>query len=119
VDLVGLSVLCPAVSQSNGMTTSTAPRAVRSDGRNTEPELRCSALGGAYAPRKCAVEPWRSGATTGSVVSRRELQQALHLQMCEGSRFIGEGEMMAYWFLRNAVVVVFAIMIAGALITWK
>lgn len=39
--------------------------------------------------------------------------------MNESSRFIGEGEMMAYWFLRNAVVVVFAIMIAGALITWK
>jgi len=51
--------------------------------------------------------------------SRQALRQALHLQMHGRSRVIGEGEIMAYWFLRNAVVVVFAIMIAGTLVTLK
>lgn len=51
--------------------------------------------------------------------SRQALRQALHLQMDGRSRVIGEGEIMAYWFLRNAVVVVFAIMIAGTLVTLK
>lgn len=101
------------------MVTITAPRAVRSDERNPGPKLRCSALAGACAPQKCAVQARRTATRTGFLGGRRAPQQAPHLQMYERNRFIGEGEIMAYWFLRNAVVVVFAIMIAGTLITWK
>jgi hypothetical protein len=45
--------------------------------------------------------------------------QALHLQMSPCSRFIGEGGNMAYWFVRNAVVVMFAIVVAGTLVILK
>jgi hypothetical protein len=45
--------------------------------------------------------------------------QALHLQTRNRSRSIVEGSNMAYWFVRNAVVVMFAIVVAGTLVILK
>lgn len=52
-------------------------------------------------------------------LKRHALPQALHLQICPCSRFIVEGGNMAYWFVRNAVMVMFAIVVAGTLVILK